>query len=138
MSAFSFPYFWQQSVSPMTNWGSITVNYQGNPEIESAVVQEIAGYGKQLGILTEAVLALADRIGTADGNGGAAEPEAVERLRRLAAKIEDMKERNRFNRVDDLKDQLKSLARRDPATAQRLIRRLGEDATAAAADPDQV
>jgi hypothetical protein len=42
----------------------VEVNFAGNADIERDVVARVASYGKQLGILTEAVLALAS--GTAD------------------------------------------------------------------------
>lgn len=35
-------------------------DYKGVPEIERAVLKEVAGYGKQLGWMTEALLALAE------------------------------------------------------------------------------
>jgi hypothetical protein len=40
---------------------SLTVNYAGDPKIEDRVVTEVASYGRQLGWLTEIVLALADK-----------------------------------------------------------------------------
>ena len=40
---------------------SLTVNYAGNPAVEDRVVTEVASYGKQLGWLTEIVIALAER-----------------------------------------------------------------------------
>lgn len=52
----------------------------GVPEIEHRIVTEVAGYGKQLGRITEAVLAIADAEGVSDPK--------VEALRALAERIE--------------------------------------------------
>ena len=38
---------------------SLTLKYAGDPKIEDQVVTEVAGYGKQLGWLTEIAIALA-------------------------------------------------------------------------------
>ena len=58
---------------------------KGVPEVELRIVTEVAGYGKQLGKLTEAVLAIADAEGVTH--------QAVEDLRTLGTKIEAEKPR---------------------------------------------
>ena len=66
--------------SPMTEWG------QGDLQVERQINREVATYGRQIGILSEAILELAERSGQMDG-------EAVKRLRRLADMVEEIKSR---------------------------------------------
>ena len=49
-----------QPILPGWSFGNVSVNYAGNAEIEKDVVEKVASFGKQLGIITDAVLALAD------------------------------------------------------------------------------
>lgn len=68
-----------------TPWFSpaITVNYSGNTAVEQRVVTEVAGYGRQLGWLSEIVAALAQDKPV---------PEAsLEKLRKAMAKIDTIK-----------------------------------------------
>jgi hypothetical protein len=60
---------------------------EGIPEVEHEVITTVASYGKQLGKLTEAVLALADAVGL--------EGEAVDDVREIAAGVEAAKGRAR-------------------------------------------
>lgn len=60
---------------------------EGIPEVEYEVTTTVASYGKQLGKLTEAVLALADKIGL--------ECAEVDSVREIAAGVEDAKLRAR-------------------------------------------
>lgn len=50
-----------QEVAPVTTWFPTTfeLNFAGDRRIESDVVSNVASYGKQLGILTDALLVLA-------------------------------------------------------------------------------
>ena len=76
-----------QSISPLTNLFSpqIEFNFKGDRGTEADVVANVASYGKQLGWLIEAVLALADH----------SDPEAIERIRRLEADVKRVKDRER-------------------------------------------
>lgn len=58
---------------------------EGIPEVEHEVVTSVASYGKQLGKLTEAVLALAEKAGL-DG-------EEIDAVREIAAGVEAAKGR---------------------------------------------
>jgi hypothetical protein len=80
----------------------------GVPEIEAEVIREVASYGRQLGKLTEAVLALAE----AQGLTGA----EVAALRALAEDIEGVKARSR------------AALRRDAETALARLRAADEPA----------
>jgi len=60
-------------------------HFSGDPRIEEEVIEKIASYGKQLGILSEAVLALAGEEGEKD--------ERVMRLKKMADEINDIKKK---------------------------------------------
>ena len=66
--------------SPMTEWG------QGDLQVERQINREVATYGRQIGILSEAILELAERCGHTDG-------EAVKRLQTLVDMVEEVKSR---------------------------------------------
>lgn len=128
---FSFPLPWgvefklpgadqnQQWIAPVTNWLSPTVvTYAGDREIEARVVTEIASFGKQLGILTDALLELAD-----DRPG-----EAVTRLRRIATRIEAVKIQHRRDLEERAEEAFDELLKADPAAAKRLVALLEQKA----------
>jgi len=101
-----------QPILPDWSLQHITVNYQGDPAIEKEVAANVASYGKQLGIITEAVLALAP--------GGADEAEPIKRLRKIAKKIEKVKEEHRSDLAVSAQQAMDSLAKKDRAAAERI------------------
>jgi hypothetical protein len=101
-----------QPILPDWSLQHITVNYQGNPAIEKDVSAKVASYGKQLGIITEAVLALAD--------GGPDKSDRIERLRDIAKRIEKIKEEHRSDLAASAQQAMESLARKDSAAAARI------------------
>lgn len=114
-----------QTIAPATNWGTaITVNYQGVPSIEADIQREVASAGKQLGILTEAVLALAAPVEAGLGDDAR---EKIARLRRLAERVEAVKARNRDTVRRQIRDQMASLVRTDPDAAESLVEVLRAD-----------
>jgi len=79
-SFFQAPKALDQSINP--GWFDVNINnYAGNPQLEKDIVEKVASFGKQLGILTEAVLELA-------GSKPRSEDSAITSLREIAAKIE--------------------------------------------------
>ena len=101
-----------QPILPDWSLQHITVNYQGNPAIEKDVASHVASYGKQLGIITEAVLALAD--------GGPDKSKRIERLRKIAKKIEKVKEEHRSDLAVSAQQAMDSLAKKGRAAAERI------------------
>lgn len=67
-----------QGISPVFG-----ADIEGIPEVEAEVVTTVASYGKQLGKLTEAVLALADKLAVTG-------PE-VDAVREIAAGVAEAK-----------------------------------------------
>ncbi|PIE43030.1 MAG: hypothetical protein CSA50_07500 [Gammaproteobacteria bacterium] len=102
-----------QDVFPGTTWLSpqFEFNFAGNRKIEAEVVADVASFGKQIGILTDAVMELAD------GDSGA----AVDRLKRLASQIEKVKNQHKDRLERRLKTELEQLKRQDPEALERLL-----------------
>lgn len=97
-----------QDISP-----SFIAQMKGVPEVEWEVVTEVASYGKQLGKLTEAVLALASVAG-ADG----AEIDAV---KALAGEVEAAKERAKAQVRARAEQALADLRKVDPEDAAAFL-----------------
>ncbi|MCW5746606.1 MAG: hypothetical protein KIT36_10450 [Alphaproteobacteria bacterium] len=102
-----------QAIAPLTNLFSPTVelNFAGNRRIEGDVVCNVASYGKQLGILTDAVLAL----------GGDDRSDAVQRLRDLADRIETRKQQHKDDVRQQAKTALEALIKADPGALHALL-----------------
>ncbi|MBH0238878.1 hypothetical protein [Methylobrevis albus] len=105
----------RQTIAPLTNWASPTINYtsyQGDPRIEERVVADVASFGRQLGIISEAVLELAD----GDTSG-----KAVDRLREIVARIDTIKQQNSRVLEERAEEAFAAFLRADPAAAAELL-----------------
>ncbi len=102
-----------QDIAPVASWLSpqFEFNFTGNRKIEAEVVADVASYGKQLGILSEAVMELAD------GDKSA----AVDRLKKLTDQIEEVKHKHKDRLEQRVKAELDQLKQQDPKTLKRLI-----------------
>ena len=100
----------------ITSWfsPSLTVNYAGDPAVEDRVVTEVASFGKQLGWLTEIVIALA--------RTQPVPPETLGRLEKAAKDIAAIKEQVGVSAVEAANDALDRLERHDPAQYHDLLR----------------
>lgn len=80
-----------QLISPITSWFplNIDINYKGDLDIEREIDLQEASAGKQLGKITEALIALADEL--ADDKKGYEEPKAIGDLRKMLDRINDIK-----------------------------------------------
>jgi hypothetical protein len=101
-----------QPILPDWSFQRVNVNYSGNPEIEREVVEKVASFGKQLGIITDAVLALAD--------GKPKDDKAIARLKEIAAKIEELKNQSKASLADQARGAMARLEKAEPATARRI------------------
>ncbi|MCC5811759.1 MAG: hypothetical protein JJU06_15415 [Ectothiorhodospiraceae bacterium] len=106
----------QQDIAPLTNLFSpqLAVSFAGNPDIEREVVSQVASYGRQLGILTDAVLAMA---------ADSCDP-AVERLRETRDAVEDVKARHRTAAIKSSRQAMDHLRRTDEEAFRELLREL--------------
>lgn len=93
---------------------SLTVNYAGDAAVEDRVVTEVASYGKQLGWLTEIVIASA--------NGQPLPTETLARLEEAARKIDAIKEQSRASAVEAANNALDRLERDNPAQYNELLK----------------
>lgn len=125
---------------PWTNWGVSTAS-AGVPEIESAVFRDVALPGKQLGKLTEALLAIADAQRAALGEDAPELPE-ITALRDIRNSIEKKKSDMREVALADAEKALERLKDLDSAAFGAVIekaraRRDFVEARADSADDDQ-
>ena len=84
-------------LSPMTTIN----NYEGDPAIEEKIIRDVASFGKQLGVVSEAVLELAKE--------GACQSPAIERLAKLAKEIDEVKKQHRETTVERVRQSFTSL-----------------------------
>ncbi len=98
-----------------TTWfsPSFTLNYNGDPDIERRVVTEVAGYGRQLGWLTDIVLALAA--------GQAPPPATLAKIRQAADQIERIKRESQGSARTQAEAALDKLALSAPEEFRKLV-----------------
>jgi hypothetical protein len=119
------PYMWpfslfapgnlNQPILPGWSVGNVSVNYAGNADIEKDVVEKVASYGKQLGIITDVVLELA-------GDKPPKDEHPLAQLREIAAKVRKLKEEHKRSLTEQASDAMAKLAKTDEAEARRIAR----------------
>lgn len=97
---------------------SFTVNYAGNPVVEERVVTQVASYGRQIGWLTDIVLALAE------GKDIAPETRAaLKKLKTACEQIGKIKSEVRQSAYLEASDALDRLQKEHPHGYKDLIER---------------
>lgn len=77
-----------QDIDPVASWFFGTIKPgAGNPRIERRAF-DVASYGRQLGWITEVLIAIAERDGAPSGQAGA----SLEKLKRIRGEIEKIKD----------------------------------------------
>lgn len=112
------PEWLKQSFNNGWTFGNIiqvTNQNSSAPEVEREVVSEHS-YGRQIGRLMDAVVALSEKV------PGAGKDERVSDLVTLAKDIEAIKEAARRRRLTELLEELKSLKQHDRAEWDRLMK----------------
>lgn len=108
-----------QRIEPNTNWFFDSIAPQaGNGRIERKAF-EVASYGRQLGLITEVLIDLAQR----DPPRTAAARESLERLQAIRAAIERIKDDEADALAREIEDRLQRL-RRNQAAFERVAERL--------------
>src|SRR5438045_3730709 len=102
-----------QPILPGWSFGNVSVNYAGNADIEKDVVEKVASYGKQLGIITDVVLELA-------GDKPPKGEDPLAQLRDIAAKVRKVKEEHRRSLTEEASDAMAKLANSDEGEARRI------------------
>lgn len=103
-----------QDIAPSTSWLSpqFEINFAGDRQVETKVVADVASYGKQLGILSEALLEVAN------GNKG----EAVNRLETLVDEIEAIKRQHAASLEQKIKSDIETLKKNNPEALKKLLK----------------
>jgi hypothetical protein len=95
----------------------VNFNLAGDAGIEKEVVQSVASYGKQLGLITEVLLEL-----TTDSSS-----ESVEKLKAINEQVTAVKERNRVNDVATIESMLEGLPDEERSTLlASLVKKYGQ------------
>jgi hypothetical protein len=112
---FPFTFNFPSGDVDLASWFSPNVNvtYAGTPAIERDVVERAASFGKQLGILTDAVLELAKGKPS----------EKVKRLAALAEQIQAIKDAHKIDAKRQAKEAIERLAKLDKPALQTLLKR---------------
>jgi hypothetical protein len=107
----------RQLIAPETDWffGRITPE-QGDARIEQRVFEDVASYGRQIGLISELVRELAH-----DADLSTAGRKTLERLDQIASRVEDLKRESREERRERLKQELLALQQQDAEAFDRLL-----------------
>ena len=125
-----FPWLWiwaprlpfaDFSIAPATDWsfGNISPD-AGDGRIEKQVHEEVASYGRQIGLLTEVLLPLAGDTTVSPKK----QQESLARLKEIRADVETLKGIRKRKRVDTAAEALEKLAEEDPEACKRLLQRV--------------
>jgi hypothetical protein len=95
----------KQTIAPETDWffGRIALG-GGDEDIEQRVFEEVASYGKQLGLISEILVEMADNVKLSKKNA-----ESLARLKEIASRVEGIKDQQRDQQRHRLKDALLAL-----------------------------
>ena len=111
-----------QDIEPVANLFSESVDPEaGNPKIEQKAF-EVASYGKQLGLITEVLIEIAEEALPEKGKGN----ESLQRLKRIKTEIEKIKTSEYDAELNDIERKIKAIRRRGGARSKTLSRKLGE------------
>src|ERR1051325_10572039 len=80
-----------QPILPGWSFGNVSVNYAGNAEIEKDVVEKVASFGRQIGVITDVVLDLARDMPDGKEKTRSGEKDIpITQLRDIAARVKDL------------------------------------------------
>lgn len=114
MIGFPFPWLTDLSARPADRGPgapSVAAPYAGDHAVEERIVAEVASFGRQLGIIAEAVLEIVDER----------QGEAVERLRSIVNRVETIKARHNRSLEARAEEAFGALIAADPVAADRLL-----------------
>lgn len=131
-----FPWFWlwapqlqfpfsgsvAQRIDPDTQWFFGGIRPQaGDGQLEQQIHEQIASYGRQLGLLTEVVLGVvgSEQVGAEQAG------RSLARLEEIRAEVEALKTQQDVQLAREAAAVLEQLAQRDPAALAALVQRFG-------------
>ena len=120
-SNFNFPLSGNVTQRLDPDWFFDTIDSEvGDSEIEKEIFLEVASYGKQIGMLTEVLLAIADELNLNDEN-----ITSLSELKQLQAKIEAIKSSKQKRVKENAKAILDKLKACDPEGFKSLLSEYG-------------
>lgn len=108
-----------QRIEPKTFFDAIPPSV-GDGRVERRAFDEVASYGRQIGLLTEALLDLAERGAPASTEGAT----AIHRLREIRQAVKRIKDEEATASAERIEAWFRTLGKRDPAACAALIERL--------------
>lgn len=107
-----------QNIEPDFDWFFGRINpAAGHAKIEKRVFEEVGSYGKQLGLISEVLLELAETQDKKTQSNSL----SLQRLRALVEQVESIKAQEHESTRQDLKASLVSFREQDPEGFERLI-----------------
>jgi len=114
--------WWTKSLSQQTGFININNVDAGDPDVETRIISEVASYGRQLGWIAEALVAVLHRQEGASLS--AADRAAIDTFTTFVQRVDAIKGSSAapasFADLDGLPDDLESIRRSDPVTYERL------------------
>ena len=119
--------FWLKSLSQQTGFININQTVSSDPELEKKITGEVAGYGKQLGILIDLVALLACELDGKDLD--AEQSQSIKKFKDLEQSIRRVKWEHgqtglSADLVDKLMDDLHTMKKADPEAYDTILARL--------------
>jgi hypothetical protein len=109
-----------QQIDPTTSWFFRGIRPSaGDGEMEEKAFS-VASYGKQLGLITEVLIDLAEQVGTKSAKAA----ESMDRLKLIREAIEQIKTAQRASRLSDIATQVAELKRKGGSEYTELSRTL--------------
>mgnify|MGYP003402866277 CR=1 FL=1 len=109
-----------QRIDPDTNWFFRVIDPRaGDADVEQQAFN-VASYGRQLGLITEVLIDLAQQVGTQSPQAG----ESLARLEAIRGRIEAIKSDAAAAEVEQVTTQVRALQRKAGAPYAELVRQL--------------
>lgn len=110
-----------QSILPGWSFGNVNVNYAGNAGIERDVVEKVASFGRQIGVISDVVLELAKDMPDGKEKTPSGEKDLpITQLRDIAAKVKDLKKAHEASIIGEARKAMDRLADFDPKIARNI------------------
>jgi hypothetical protein len=120
--------FWIRSWGQQFGFININETNSADPVVERRITTEVAGYGRQLGWISEAVDVLAAHVDRATLTSD--ERDVLDRVSALVTGVDDVKRTTTVAAADRMIDAVRVLKRRDPdayqAVAKKFLDAFGE------------
>ncbi len=126
---------WVRSLSAQMGFLNIRDLNSGDPAQEREIVENVAGYGRQLGRMTDVLVTLLDRVDLKHVTER--ERAEIAAFREMAAEIEAVKQRRRspgrlLDTLEALLEEIRALKEEHPDLHERALHRLRQEAGHAA------